>query len=798
MRAPTTEFTDAQKLLARCPEVKAYTKAPDDWNARCKANKSLDAQKRRIKDLDMEVRKSFYVPKTLCLDPQIVASKDPQLARTKSGPVEWRSRSDIGKEAFNVAYEKLPFHWQEEVEARVTNSAQVKAGNQYTLGRFAQYYPKKDADRSFLEPVTEEEADLAFKHTGFTFNREEMMLVQAYPLVMEEEQQGLRINVHSNNGLPVMKTWADMEARRRCLKMAVKTRQEIVAAATLGYAQNGGVAKWKRLKEKESPWEVAVVGKTKTDNYKLDKVWEEKLRFYNNLPRHIQLNIQVAAQPLLSVKKNILTGEQVHNSSGISLMKGGAHKLVGKLQQQLDDNGYAYVTQGDDTWIVVQGPKGSLRFFALDGNSFDLTQDSMVTKNLHYRVHEPLSLIDKPAADLWLSYMRGRLTVLTSSLVRYMRHGGPSGGLLQSEVNNMLEDVAVMRVIRGWMNLGINCTEQDIANLVEHVGDTLGLSLRIEQYSEVSAGGIAGALAHQPFTFVGYTFYSVDGEEVLAHCDLPRTMASIPFPVSTWAKKGREFDCSEAVRLSSMSLNMGIPTTELIPAFAAYRLHCKELLEECIEKYPQTIDTRYDFFTGDNPIASHNAEPTLVGMLNAVMRPPIDLWELPEDEPILEDRGGDPVDWEAVPMPESWADRMDFTDELERLALGIPEPPKASQVKYLPYRYKGDTAPVTTTHSASDKNDGRPPPTVVWGPDKKARPKRQKRTRTVRFARVGPDDAAARYQDELDELSEAEEQNYADEHEDGHGEEVSEVVADNILNQNAWASRRSRLPRGGR
>jgi hypothetical protein len=67
----------------------------------------------------------------------------------------------------------------------------------------------------------------------------------------------------------------------------------------------------------------------------------------------------------------------------------------------------------------------------------------------------------------------------------------------------------------------------------------------------------------------------------------------------------------------------------------------------------------------------------------------------------------------------SWADDLDATEKEERLALGLPEMPRGAQIP----RVSASRVPPAPTHPASSRNDGRPPPTAVWGPDKAPRPR---------------------------------------------------------------------------
>lgn len=785
MRAPTKEFTDAQKLLARCPEVKAYAVTPAHWVQTVKESRSVPVIQAHLSGLDMRIAKTFEIPKELSLDPQVVSSKGATLARAVHGPVVWRDRSDIAKEAFNELYEALPEDEQRRVEAVVTTTAQVSGGAEFTLGRFEASYPR--VGRPQTAPVTREEALLACYNTGFTMNEQEMLKVRPYPLVMREEEQGLYVNPKSDNGFPIGKKWSDPEARTRCLRMAITTRREIVEASRVP----GGVAAWKRLKEREQPWLVAVQGKGKEDVYKLDKIWAKKLRFYNVYPRHINLNVAVAVQPLLSVKRNVLNAN-VHNTSGITLVRGGAHKLVIKLQQMLDDNGYAYVTQGDDTWLIFLGPDGLIIMMALDGTSFDLCQDGDNNEEIHNVLHEQLARIDKPAADLWLAFMRSRLTVVASTTVRLLRHAHPSGGMAVSEVNNMKEDVACQRVIRGWMQME-EITEQAFEDLVKGVGDGLGLVLRLEQFSMTKAATIAEALAKRSFLFVGNEFYSTDGEEVMVHCDLPRFCAGVPFPTASWATKGREFEVTEAIRLASLALGMGIPRAPLLAAFAAFRRYALELVDNAIVKYPDHVDHTYEFAIADNPLGFKVDVASLKGVRGALLRLPRELWLLPIDADLTEDRGADKErDWMAVPEPLSWADQTDQEEEEERRLLGIPDPPLANPVKLHPMRYIGSALPRSTTHPATERNDGRPPPSVVWGASKpKTRKKVAASSRVVRAGKRGK----VNQDDEEEYLEYTREQEDRQEREAPDSplvEVIEQDQAEELQNAGAWTFRRTR------
>jgi len=447
---------------------------------------------------------------------------------------------------------------------------------------------------------------------------------------------------------------------------------------------------------------VAVRGKAKADYYAQEKVVEGRMRFYNAFPRQMMLNMQTATQVLELNAKHIGQNSS-HSGIGMSLVRGGAAELVAALQRQLDEDlTRAYVHVGDDSWVILkQGAE--MCMFALDCSNFDLTQHGAVTEAVHQEVRTELARVDKVAADLWYAYARERLVVTTGSIVRRWKHAGPSGMPLQSKVNDMLMDVMSARVVEALQG---SLDEEVIVKVLNDTGEGMGFAVRLEQYWRGRTVSMVESLTQCPFLFVGYHFHVRDGS-VRVHCDVPRMMAQLPFPALKWVATKGELQVTEAMRLGSISLNLGMPTAELEASFAEFRSAAVELLEDTIRRFGDRDDPKLRWAVMENPLAE-STKPSLEGLLTAVKRDPAELWMVHETE-LLSD---------SVLVDLDWAEAMEEEERQGDVLAGFVRrrPPMTPAVRRVPI------APGRTpTHPASLRNDGRPPPTAVWGPDKAPR-----------------------------------------------------------------------------
>lgn len=735
-RAPK-ESTEKQLELGESPD--SYL--PDAYGEFYKAHKSPEAIAEALGRLDMEVRPAFIIPKNLTSDPAVLQKKGPAMAMAKTGAPTPRIRSAHAKLIVTACYKSLPESGpfsREVVGQSMLNKVYVDGGAENALGRLMGAYPKKGY--SPVKPITTEEAVAAGRRSGIRLDELPAHVRRAYPLNPVEGEGGVTVNPKSENGFPVGEKWDSPGAAVRCMGLAVTMRGMLTRTASVEATLRG--------LEFTAPHMVAVKGKAKADYYPQEKVVEGRMRFYNVFPRHMMLIMQQGSQVLELNSKHILQGDY-HTGSGMSLVRGGAADLVDALEVQIRRTGRAFVHVGDDSWVIIYR-EGAYYMFALDCSNFDLTQHSEVTKEVHQYVRRQLQLVDHVSAELWHSYARGRLTVVSRAVTRFLPHAGPSGMPLQSKVNDILMDVMIHRTLESLE--GGELTEDRIAAAVADEGRAMGFTVKLEQLWHGRVESLREALGVRPFLFIGYYFHSRAGE-VRVCADVPRTMAQLPFPALKWSKTKQELKVVEAMRLGSIYLNLGMPTMELEPMFETYRAGVVELLEETIESFGDQQDARLRWVVQEVPWGAPTL-PSLSGLLRAVKRDPRFLWlsrekELPSSSLLI--------------MPSekpSWADEVEEEEEEEAQTLGTTAKRPASQkVVAVPINIGA-----AATHPATSRNDGRPPPTAVWAPDKPAR--RRLAGTTGERARHKEGIDFREYQQELQEEEEAYYQRNASEEDD--------------------------------
>jgi len=698
-RAPK-EYTDKQLALGESPD----SFLPDNYGVFYKAHKSPEAISEALlrARVDMEVRPAFYLPKELTSDPAVLQKKGPALALAKTGAPTPRSRTSHAKLLVTQCYRSLPTEGpfsREAVASAMRNRVFVDGGAENALGRIMGAYPK--IGDSPAKPVTRVEAEHAVRRSGVMLDHLPTHARRPYPLNPVEGEGGVTVNAQSDNGFPVGEKWSSPGAAVRCMGLAVTMRGMLTKTASVEATLRG--------LEATAPHLVAVKGKAKADYYSQEKVVEGRMRFYNVLPRHMMIIMQQATQVLELNSKNILQGDY-HSGSGMTLVRGGGADLVEALQRQIEATGRAFVHVGDDSWVVIRRD-GTYYMFALDCSNFDLTQHAEVTREVHAFMRGQLRLVDRVSAELWHTYARGRLTVVSRAITRFLKHAGPSGMPLQSKVNDVLMDVMIHRTLESLE--GGELTEERIAAAVETEGSAMGFKVKLEQMWSGRVESLREALELRPFLFIGYYFHSRAGE-VRVCADIPRTMAQLPFPTLKWSKTKQELKVVEAMRLGSIYLNLGMPTRDLEPMFDVFRGQAVGLLEEVIAEFGDQQNDRLRWAVQEVPWGAPTL-PSLSGLLSAVKRDPRFLWvsrerELPSSSQFLMPSG--------VP---TWADEVEEEEEEEAVAAGsTSQRPAQRRVVAVPINI--GAAP---THQVSSRNDGRPPPTAVWAPDKPARPRPQ-------------------------------------------------------------------------
>jgi len=582
---------------------------------------------------------------------------------------------------------------QHVVAEAMRNKVYVDAGAEGCLGRLALAYPKRDEVPTW-RAVTRPEADAAVRRCGLEMAGLPAAALRPYPLTPRPDEKGVTVNPNADNGFPVLGKWNTPGAAALAMGLARTIRDEIDS--------EGNGESWLRRAEQARPWLVAVRGKAKADYYPQEKVVEARMRFYNAFPRQTMLVMQQATQVLELNARHYLNSES-YSGIGVSLVHGGAADLVREMDRRLARDGFAYVHVGDDSWVVVCRD-GRLAMFALDCSNFDLTQRAEVTLEVHASIRRQLRLIDPRASELWHGYARQRLVVVSGSLVRMFKHAGPSGMPLQSKINDVLMDVMLNRLLGDLHSL----EESEVARAVEATGQSMWFSVRLEQYWSGSETTLLGALEVRPFLFIGYYFHVREGG-VQVCADIPRTMAQLPYPALKWSKEKRDLQITEAMRLGSVLMSMGMPTRQLEGVYSAFRTYVEKLLKSTIELAGDISDERLRWAVQESPWGPP-VEASLMGLLRAVRRDPAVMWlgreaELPATSTLV---------------PLSWADQLDEEEEEEAKAFhAVVARPGGMEVprrKLPPGR--------VPTHPATRANDGRPPPTVVWAPDRAPAPRR--------------------------------------------------------------------------
>lgn len=367
-----------------------------------------------------------------------------------------------------------------EVERVVADKFYLAAGPHFTLERIRTYYPKTGVVG--LDPITMAEAGRAFTECG-------LWMGGGKPYPVEE----LRINPKSDNGLPVLDKWEnpmaqglvmalmdDVEARLRRGAETLPDKGRELERLTAWREFVSGLA------DAYPSW-FTFLGKAKQDYYTEKKINEGGLRFYNVVPRHLQLIMMRVTQAFEEMCVSLSTG--VHTTIGARLHHNGAEDWVRALSEQNVLGEFAFVHCGDDSWIIsFRG--GMVTMFALDCSSFDLTQHAAVTASVHRTFYRALAGFDEVAAGLWFALMRERRVLVAGNVVYEWRHAGPSGMLLQSKVNDVLMHVYITRLLGALAKESGPLQEERVSQLVAEYGKGMGFVVKLEQFGQVPVAPI--------------------------------------------------------------------------------------------------------------------------------------------------------------------------------------------------------------------------------------------------------------------------------------------------------------------
>lgn len=695
------------------PDAFIVYRDPDRRKRMKKLLESVPGVQDMLRDLDMDMVPSFRIPPDMTVDPYYQPiGGGRKMALADKGAMQFRTRTAEAKAVVDAAYRLLPTgrvqseFTRDFVKAKMADTFFVYGGAENALGRLNLAYPKRNNSWGYLDPIDESEARAALVNCGLSLERFGVGNVRPYPIIpMNEDDEGVKISTKSTNGYPVLGKWNTPGAKELVLGLAASLGLELDACST-----REEVFAWVRKLEEEQPHLIASLGKAKADYYSVAKLEDFRLRFYNALPRQIVLLIQRATQPFESASRSIL--QVGHSGIGITLTHGGGAALVDALEGQLSETKWAYVHVGDDSWLIYRDLRG-ISMFSLDCSNFDLTQHSMVTEEVHRVLADELAQVHPPSAWLWHALMRSRLVVTALSVVRRWKHAGPSGMPLQSKVNDMLMDVLIQRVIAGTVMLDVH-DKEELLKVVVANAENLGFTVRVEDHVFIpGVRNIKDALAQRAFLFIGYYFHTRQGE-VCVCTDLARTFAQSRYPTLKWMASAKERIVMEAMRLGSNSLNYGIPPVALEPVFEAVRLRCLELVTRALAGVSDIVDERLRWAVSENTFGVPTA-PSMRGLLNAMQRDPKLMWNArvpstlfqSEDRP----RWADEVDEEQKVL-----ERVKEEDELA-VELRVPPAGRVLKPLRIPPRPQFPLA-----HPVTEANDGRPPPTARWAPDKPPRP----------------------------------------------------------------------------
>jgi len=748
LRAPTQTLTSRQQELAsQLPDTYLSLTTEERLRWDKFANERTDirvVQGFLTANLAMDIAPTVILPRELVGDQQLLKQKKTLFAMAATEPIVCRKRTAAAKTVANAIYAAVPkagvkpVYRQDKIRERNANMLFAAAGTEYALGRIRDNYPRVGAT---VQAITRAEARTAIRNCGIDVAAVEESLRTPIPLNPVYGEDHLRMNIHADNGFPVRGTMADEGCARLVLQLATDLRALFVQAQRSGGRQ--GVIDLVRRLEEGKPHLMLVRGKAKADMYSMEKIKEQKLRFYNAFPRHLVMNMQVATQRLEFLKQHVLY--KGNSAQGLPLVRGGADDMVRVMQLRLDVEGAAYVHVGDDTFIAVKCRYGVM-LLSLDCSNFDLTQHGALTKEVHEGLFRELEMIDPTAAALWYAMARERLVVVARSVVRRFKHAGPSGMPLQSTVNDVLMEVLCSRLLSAWPRDDAfyeTLEKADLDALIQRVGRDMGFKVRLEEVYATGGSSLMSALEDCPFLFLGFRWYKHPGERVTVFADLPRAVTQMQYPTASWMKK-EELPMLEAIRLGSIIISMGVPPFELRAAWEAGRFAAAELLEAVLQQgVPASVDDKVKWFTQEGNSGFELAEKSVRGLFNALRRDPEELWlrreEIPQPSP-----ADDPL---------GWYDLVELEERETAAATGVLNIRPGHGPLPRPTVVSIPAHPLA--HPATLANDGRMPPVARWAPERlpiirttawdpaqpvRRRGRRDRRAEMVDFGESDPED----------------------------------------------------------
>lgn len=514
--------------------------------------------------------------------------------------------------------EHIDFDFQEALDS-TTQKFMVSGGTQHSLGRLALALP--DVSPFNFQKVTAEEADAAYENCGFYFgSRWEGAAPRAWkkaygklwPIEVDgDHEAAISINKHASLGIPYYARADNEAALAACLGL--------VAQMINGRWGTNAATEYRRAMT-AAPGLVTFMGKTKSDVYSSEKIEKHQLRFYLVMPGHLKLFVQRATQPFASAKislvdifeiprKNPFFTEDLeenlmsfHSAQKLGLTGEGPSLIVRILDHQLARQGWGYLHCGDDTIFVInimrvlKQPDGSetvgpwLVVFGTDQSNFDLTQREEVFRKIDDRLAQGLSQVDENIAGLWREIRRGRLVNIHQAGVVYMSGLGTSGIPLQSEVNDMIEDVYCQRLIKRLTRRAHQCnnglkafhvTAEELRHSVTEVGAAMGLSARLEFVRSYNGMGLQiedrlrTSLLDEmiSFPFLGFTFSGEQLHDLFASFAPgdpapPRAITVVPqmsrfcvnilYATKAWVRDKLDHQAYDLIRVFGSLLNTGV------------------------------------------------------------------------------------------------------------------------------------------------------------------------------------------------------------------------------------------------
>lgn len=715
MRAPREALTQNQIDLNSVPQARMEWKDEAEYQKRYVLMKTPECfWKEMCKGgtPDMEMRPTFMIPQNLTLCHQTLAKPaHKRFGMTPPGKVSARSRSAEAMKVLKRIYPLLPTdpsrlcEWasQKLVGAQMRAKISVDGGTGNTVGRLALAYPKVGSVVS--RRITKEEAGAAMKRCGIDLSRAPASVLRPFPILSEDNIDGIKVNVKADSGFPVLAKWTEPGAPEMIMGITEGMWRDLETAYRADRVH--GVWNLVRRWEATEPWLVACKGKCKADCYTREKIEEFRMRFYNALPRQVVLLMQTATQVLEEQSRNMLETVEGTSAQGLTLVRGGASDLVDALDVQLMLKGWAYAHVGDDTWCVVRG-FGKMYLFSLDCSNFDITQHADNSLAVHEAIRDELARVDPIAAQLWFAYMRERLVVTYKNIPFQWKHGGPSGTPLQSKANDVMMDALCNRIMQHPEKA---YNKEELEAYVQELGDEMHFKVRLEDYEVVEGASTLRAALHQvAFLFIGYRFYAEDNK-VYVFADIGRSLAQFPYPGLKWTQKRNEHQVNEAMRMGSILMNMGHPPQELKKMFDTMKANVVAEIEKTIAEFGDVSDEKLIWAVQSNPWGAAS-QPSLVGLREALTRMD-DLWSFTQNEQPMEG---------ATTMLTNWSEIVDQQELEETLAAGYRKPERPGRsLKLANLRQLRARAKEVATHPVTLANLGRPAPTAVWGPDKPKR-----------------------------------------------------------------------------